>query len=94
MNARKVRENVSRLLEQYPQTRENDAYLIWLYWKYFDNQALPFLPFEQFYKMTAAETITRRRRELNEKGELLPSSPVLEHRERMSRRGRITEEAS
>ena len=87
---RRVRQRVEYLLDKYPASRENDLYLSWLYWRVFDKIALPFLDFDLFYKMTEAETITRRRREIqNDAGQLLPSEATLEHRASMGRRGHI-----
>lgn|SRR5574341_1101450 len=87
---KRVRQRVEYLLSKYPASRENDLYLTWLYWRIFDKVNLPYLDFDLFYKMTEAETISRRRREIqNDAGELLPSDSVLEHRTSMARRGHI-----
>jgi len=86
----KIRSNVEYLLEHYPATRGNDLYLQWLYWKIFDKVNLPWLDFALFYKMTEAETITRRRREIqNDSGKYLPAQSVLISRDKKARRGRI-----
>ncbi len=86
----KVRHNVEYLLEHYPASRANDFYLTWLYWKIFNKAPLPRLDFDLFYKLEAAETITRRRREIqNDSGKYLPSEKVLLERDRKARRGRI-----
>lgn len=56
-----AKERVLFLLDRYPATREIDAYLVWLYLKFFNNINLPFLEFSKFYDFNT-ETITRARR--------------------------------
>jgi hypothetical protein len=75
-----AKDRVRFLLERYPATRGNDSYLCWLYLKAFAQLNLPYLEFEKFYSFNF-ETITRVRRLIQAKGELLPSdSAVLARR--------------
>ena len=73
----KVRENVRQILRDYPETRNNDNYLTWLYRKYIDKLPLPYLDYDKFIKLTTFETITRARRSLVESDPLLyaPTDP-------------------
>jgi hypothetical protein len=98
---RSVADKVRYVLDTYPETRQDDNLLVWMYWQEFCDLR-PLLALVAKYtdakdidtafqlwltKATSAETITRRRREWNEDGEALPPAAVVEERERKSRLG-------
>jgi len=87
---KQIKQIVVQILEKYEQARNNDWILIHLVLreiakqdpelkKYWPN----FIPFSLLQKLPAAETITRIRRKLQEKGQFLPTDPkVMRKRER------------
>lgn len=83
-----VKEEVQRLLEKYPRTRDNDFYLQWLYLKgylrrKYDIQ-LPMIPFEAIDEISGKlETVSRVRRQLQSSGQFLPTDPEVLRKRRL-----------
>ena len=89
------------IMETYPEARENDNLMVWLYWLEFSRLgdllrqlALCDTAQEIDTKMRAwllqapsVETIRRRRCEWNEKGQLLPPTEVVADRRKKSKLG-------
>jgi len=76
-----VRERVRYILEHYPSTRGNDRELCFRYYRVFE----PFVgfriaDFDVLLKMTSMETVVRRRREYNQRGEYLPTEKKVRKR--------------
>jgi len=76
-----VKASVRALLEEYPESRNDDRYLFVLYWRTVDEikdsskTVISFIPFEEIKRATSPETITRARRKIQENGEYLPTDP-------------------
>ncbi len=58
-----VEDRVKFILERHPEARNDDLYLIILYWRYFDElgRYIRFVPYEIIRKATRPETIRRTR---------------------------------
>lgn len=81
-----IRQNVERLMRDYPVTRDNDKTLIFGYWKLVDNivdDSGKVHIKDMLNKSTPTESITRARRLIQEEGKYLPTSGVV-----AGRRGR------
>jgi len=85
---RSVKERVEWLLKNYPETRNDDRYLIILYLRYFTpmRRYLDFVPYKVIKDLPSFETIRRVRQLIQEKGKYLPTNPEV-----MRRRGRMME---
>jgi hypothetical protein len=98
----KAEERVKYLIDKYPSTKNNDVFLIIMYWRTFDE--LP-LWFDKEYiwgenKITTPETVTRARRKFMEKireeikendftnMKYLPDPEIEEMRKEMERKAR------
>jgi hypothetical protein len=71
-----IRENVEKILESFPASRNDDKKLILEYWRKFDN--VSFDNIDKFVgsfisKSTPTESITRARRLIQEEGKFLPT---------------------
>ena len=64
--AEKVKDRVAYILTQYPQTRGDDLQLVWRYYQLYTNVRIKFSDFKALLMCPAPETISRRRRELQE----------------------------
>lgn len=86
-NFRTKKEEVEFLLERFPQTRENDFYLQYLWLKVFGKLNLPFIEWNTIKDISGTlETVSRVRRKIqNEHGKYLPSDEVRLQRERKRR---------
>jgi hypothetical protein len=62
----KVKDRVAYILTQYPQTRGDDLQLVWRYYQLYTNVRIKFSDFKALLMCPAPETISRRRRELQE----------------------------
>ena len=84
---RTKKEQVEYLLERFPQTRENDFYLQYLWLKVFGKLNLPFIEWNTIKDISGTlETVSRVRRKIqNEYGKFLPSDDVRLRRERKRR---------
>lgn len=84
---RTKKEQVEYLLERFPETRENDFYLQYLWLKVFGKLNLPFIEWNTIRDMSGTlETVSRVRRKIqNEYGKFLPSDDVRMQRERKRR---------
>ena len=96
-NLQTVKAQVQELLERYPETRNDDFYLSYLWLKYYQKLPLPFLPFRDITGVGGRLESVRRTRQIiqNEEHRFLPTDPrVLEsrrnkaeiYRRRLSRR--------
>jgi hypothetical protein len=73
----RVKDEVKQILEQHPTTRGDDRILAWRYYRYFSGIRISFKDFASLRSAPAFETISRRRRELqNEQPELRPTERV------------------
>jgi hypothetical protein len=83
-NFRTKKEEVEYLLERFPQTRENDFYLQYLWLKVFGKLNLPFIEWSTIKDMSGTlETVSRVRRKIqNEYGKFLPSDDVRVQRQK------------
>lgn len=82
-----IKQQVLYILGKYPQSRNNDFYLQWLWLKTFPKISLPWLEWEKFCKVSGKpQTVTRMRRRIqNEEGKFLPTDPeVLRARKKRS----------
>jgi hypothetical protein len=81
---RTKKEEVEYLLEKFPQTRENDFYLQYLWLKVFGKLNLPFIEWNTIKDISGKlETVSRVRRKIqNEDGKYLPSNDVRFYRQR------------
>ena len=61
-------------MKRFPDSRNNDAYLIWLILKNYGGLKLPFLEFQRFSELHF-ETIRRARQKIQRKGYYLPTDP-------------------
>jgi hypothetical protein len=79
---RTKKEQVEYLLEKFPQTRENDFYLQYLWLKIFGKLSLPFIEWNTIKDISGTlETVSRVRRKIqNENCKFLPSNDVRIHR--------------
>jgi len=70
-----VQRLVEEVLQESQRARNNDLWLLLQYWQ--KKQYIKvFIPFEKIGEMTAAESITRARRKIqNTEGKLLPTDP-------------------
>jgi hypothetical protein len=86
-NFRTKMEQVEYLLERFPQTRENDFYLQYLWLKVFGKLNLPFIEWNTIKDISGTlETVSRVRRKIqNEYGKFLPSDEVRLRREQKRR---------
>jgi hypothetical protein len=70
---RTIKEQVREILKRFPEARNNDFYLQWLWLKYYAgiSVALPFLPIEDIKKVGGhLETVRRTRQEIqNDEGQ-------------------------
>jgi len=85
-----VKERVEWLLENFPETRNDDLYLTILYWRYFDKKMskyIKYIPYEVIKQAIRPETIRRIRQKIqNEEGKYLPTDPkVLKKRRKMAK---------
>ena len=73
---RTIKQQVEYLLENYPSTRNNDFYLLWLWLKIFKGLPLPWLDWKVFRDIPSISTVSRVRRKIqNEEGRFLPTDP-------------------
>lgn len=84
---RTKKDEVEYLLERFPQTRENDFYLQYLWLKVFGKLNLPFIEWSTIKDMSGTlETVSRVRRKIqNENYKFLPSDDVRLRREQKRR---------
>ena len=84
-----VKDRVEYILENYPESRNDDFYLWLLYVRTFDKNLsnyIKFIPYRLIKNAVKFETISRVRRKIQEEGRLLPTDPkVLEKRRRLSK---------
>jgi hypothetical protein len=81
-----MREQVLSLLDRYPQTRNNDFYLQWLWLRSYGGLTdLPFLEWDEIRHLSGKfETIRRVRQKVqNEEGKFLPTDPNVGRRRRI-----------
>jgi len=85
---RSIKERVEWLLKNYPETRNDDRYLIILYMRFFTpmRKYLSFVPYRVIKELPSFESIRRARQLIQEKGKYLPTDPNV-----MRRRGRLME---
>jgi hypothetical protein len=89
----KMKEQVLDLLDRYPQTRNNDFYLQWLWLKTYGGLSeLPFIDWEKIKHLSGrTETIRRVRQKIqNEDGKYPPTDPEVKMR-RAKRERKIRE---
>ena len=81
---KKIRENVTDLLEHYPEARNSDTYLLILYWRLCDRLGgIGFVPWEEVDRATSFESIRRVRQKIQADGAFLPTRiEVLERRKK------------
>lgn len=88
-----VEDRVIYILERYPEARNDDLYLIILYWRYFDElgKYIRFVPYEVIKKATRPETIRRTRQYVQNTLGLYPPTreSVIKRRKRAEKRMRI-----
>ena len=76
-----AKENVLRILREYPTTRNDDKILILQYWREVDQikdntgEVIPFVPYSEIKRATPIETITRVRRLIQKSGKYPPTDP-------------------
>lgn len=75
-----VLELVRAVMRKHPKARGNDNYLEWFI--HHKVQDLDMNEWESYAKALSSSTIRRRRREIQEEGELLPDEDTLEERDR------------
>jgi hypothetical protein len=70
---------VRDLLRRFPDARNNDFYLQWLYLQYYCGIDLPFLNWEKLEEISGRlETVRRVRQKIqNDDGEFLPTDPLI-----------------
>lgn len=73
------KERVRRILEEFPQTRDDDKLLMVVYWALYDGVKIPY---SQIKRATPPETIRRARQMIQSSGELLPSKSTIIARRR------------
>ena len=73
-----VKKHVEDLLEHYEETRNDDRYLLILYWKQVDKLPLPFVPWDVIQGLTSPETIRRMRQKIQAEGRFKPTDPEVE----------------
>lgn len=61
----KTRDKVKRILEKYPETRDNYNLLLYIYW--FGDEKIISTDISEFRNLTSANTIARARRHLQKK---------------------------
>lgn len=66
-----VRDKVKMILEKYPETRDNDHMLVWMYWTNMREDMSVLLDINKFYKLDSWDTISRIRRKIQEENESL-----------------------
>ena len=78
------KQQVAYILRKYPDARNSDFVLTWLWLQIFPKVDTPKLPYETVRDLCGSlETVRRARQKLNEKGEYLPTDPeVLKKRRR------------
>jgi len=81
---RTKKKRVEYLLRRYPDTRNNDTYLEWLYMRKFHRLPLPFLTMRQLASINL-EGVRRARQKLQEEGRYLPTNPEVMRRRRKLR---------
>ena len=84
-----VKDRVEYILENYPESRNDDFYLWLLYIRLFERQLsnyIKFIPYKLLKNAVKFETISRVRRKIQEEGRYLPTDPkVLEKRRRLAK---------
>lgn len=75
---RDTKKKVAYILENYPESRNNDTLLIKLYWEIFDQVKT----INDVMRASSPETIRRCRQRLNEEGLYLPTDPKVAQRRR------------
>jgi len=82
-----TKERVEYILENYPETRNDDLYLWLIYVRLFDKVLSKYIrriPYGVIKRATRPETLSRVRRKIQEEGRLLPTDPkVLKRRRRL-----------
>lgn len=77
-----VKENVYKLLETDVRARNDDKYLLYLYWSKVDGVGI-YIPFDKFKELTPFETISRCRRDIQNKiGLFPPTQQVSDNRQK------------
>ena len=76
-----VKEAVIHLLEQFPEARNNDTYLEWLFLRYVRKIDLPWESFEKL-RSFSLETVRRCRQLIQSGGNFLPTNPDVLRRRR------------
>ena len=64
-------EQVRYLLGKYPEARDSDTYLEWLWMRYFKGINLPWLEYQKLAEFSL-ETVRRTRQKIQSSGELIP----------------------
>lgn len=77
-----VRENVDKILEEFEEARNDDRYLLILYWKKIDRLPLPWIPWDVIQGLTSPETIRRMRQKIQEDGRFRPTDPEVDAKRR------------
>lgn len=67
-----TRKQVNYLLERYPESRNNDTYLEWLWMRYFKGINLPWIEYQKLQEFSL-ETVRRIRQKIQSEGSFLPT---------------------
>ena len=72
-----VEDRVMYLLERFPRARNNDTYLLILYWRYFDEigDYILYIPYEVIERATKPETVRRTRQYIQNTLGMYPPTP-------------------
>ena len=75
---KKVEDGVRKIMQSNVKSKENDLWLIIKYWQEVDGVKI-FIPYAMVenQNMTSPESITRARRKIQAKGDLLPDDPAV-----------------
>ena len=76
----RVKDEVEQILREYPQARGDDRVLAWRYYRQFSGIRISFQNFNALRRAPAFETISRRRRELQNEHPELEASERVQHK--------------
>jgi hypothetical protein len=78
---KKSKNEVEEILQQYPEARNNDFFLCWMWLQKFGGLSLPVLEQSQLNELNGKlSTLTRWRRKIQGDGKLLPTRKDIDHR--------------
>ena len=80
-----VGEQVRYLLEKYPETRNSDTYLEYLWMRYFKNISLPWLEYQKLQEFSL-ETVRRNRQKIQALGLFEPTNEETKIRRKIKER--------